>query len=256
MRIVIAGGGTGGHLYPGIALAREFSIVKPDCEILFVGTRRGIEARVCPAEGFRLETIRARGVVGKGWKSVMGLALLPAGWLDSRRILTRFDPDLVVGVGGYASGPVLAAAWTLRIPRMILEQNVIPGRTNRLLARWVDRVVAAFEASRAYFPGREIDVLGNPVRREIYEVGPKTSAGGVLNVLVFGGSQGAQAINRAVIESLPLLEKKKRVSGFGIRREPRTNRPFAMPTGATRSRRIPGLTSTTWPRHTGRPISC
>lgn len=253
MRIAIAGGGTGGHLYPGIALAREFQRARAGCEILFIGTRAGIEARVVPTEGFRLETIRAKGIVGKGWKALSGFALLPAGWLDSRRILKRFGPGLVVGVGGYASGPVLAAAASLGIPTMILEQNVVPGRTNRLLARWVDRVVTAFEESRPYFPGGVVEVIGNPVRREICRVG-SPSPGERLRILVFGGSQGARAINRAVIGSLSLLEKKK--SGFisVIKQGRRTSSPFGTPTVCMALRPTCPDISMIWRQPIGRPI--
>ena len=203
--MLIAGGGTGGHLYPGLALAREFLRVRPHAEILFVGTVRGLEARVVPREGFALATIRVRGVIGRGWTgAAAALARLPLAFKDAWSVVRRFGPHLVIGVGGYASGPALAAALFLRRTVVILEQNVLPGVTNRLVAPFVDLVVAAFDESRSAFRGR-VEVLGNPIRREVVEAG-RVPLPHDASVLIFGGSQGAMTINRAIIDALPDLK--------------------------------------------------
>lgn len=212
MRVIIAGGGTGGHLYPGIALAWELLRMRPGSEVLFVGTERGLEARVIPREGFALATIRVRGLVGRGViRATASLARLPLGLADAWSIVKRFRPDLIVGVGGYAAGPTVLAGRLARRPVALLEQNVLPGLTNRLLAPWADLIVAAFDESRAVFRGR-VEVLGNPIRRAVVEAGrvPLPKDGGLL---VFGGSQGAASINRAMVAGLVAL---KAVSGLHI----------------------------------------
>jgi UDP-N-acetylglucosamine--N-acetylmuramyl-(pentapeptide) pyrophosphoryl-undecaprenol N-acetylglucosamine transferase len=212
MRVVIAGGGTGGHLYPGIALAHEFMRARPGSSVLFVGTERGLESRVVPREGFELATIRVRGLVGRGVvRAVATIARLPVSLLEAVRVLRRFRPDLVVGVGGYAAGPTIAAARLLRRTIVLLEQNVLPGVTNRWLAPVADLVVASFDESRAVFRGR-VEVLGNPVRPAVVSAG-RTALPDAPSILVFGGSQGARAINRAVVGALPTLSK---ITGLSI----------------------------------------
>jgi UDP-N-acetylglucosamine--N-acetylmuramyl-(pentapeptide) pyrophosphoryl-undecaprenol N-acetylglucosamine transferase len=212
MRVVIAGGGTGGHLYPGIALAHEFMRVRPGSSVLFVGTERGLESRVVPREGFELATIRVRGLVGRGvLRAAVTLARLPGALLQAVTVLRRFRPDLVVGVGGYAAGPTIAAARLLRRTIVLLEQNVLPGVTNRWLAPIADLVVASFEESRAAFRGR-VEVLGNPVRPAVVSAG-RTALPDAPSILVFGGSQGARAINRAMVGALPTLSK---IEGLSI----------------------------------------
>jgi UDP-N-acetylglucosamine--N-acetylmuramyl-(pentapeptide) pyrophosphoryl-undecaprenol N-acetylglucosamine transferase len=204
MRIVIAGGGTGGHLYPGLALAHEFMRLRPGSSVLFVGTERGLEARVVPREGFELATIRVRGIVGRGvWRAVATLVRLPVALAQAWAVLRRFRPDLVVGVGGYAAGPTIVAARLTRRAVVLLEQNVLPGLTTRLLAPLADVVVAAFEDSRAACRG-QVEVLGNPVRRAVVAAG-RTALPDAPALLVFGGSQGAVAINRAVTGALGRL---------------------------------------------------
>ncbi len=203
MRILIGGGGTGGHLYPGIAVAEEFSRQGPDSEVLFVGTKQGIEARILPGEGYRLETISAGGIVNKDILSKMlSVIKMIGGFIKSFSILRRFHPDVVIGVGGYASAPILLAAAIQRVPTVILEQNLFPGTANRLLSRIVDRVVVAFEGSKKFFR-REVEVLGNPVRGGI--AGCSYLPKDILVVFVFGGSQGSHTINMAVVESLEFL---------------------------------------------------
>ncbi len=205
MRVLFAGGGTGGHLYPGIALAHELVRLRPRSAILFVGTARGLEARLVPREGFALETIRVRGLVGRGLaRAAAALAMLPFALVQAWSIVRRFRPDLIVGVGGYAAGPTVVVGRLLRHPIVLLEQNVLPGVTNRLLAPLATLVVAAFEESRIAMRGR-VEVLGNPVRRTVVEAG-RVPLPTEASLLVFGGSQGAATINRAMVDALDTLK--------------------------------------------------
>jgi UDP-N-acetylglucosamine--N-acetylmuramyl-(pentapeptide) pyrophosphoryl-undecaprenol N-acetylglucosamine transferase len=207
LRVVIAGGGTGGHLFPGIAVAREILRRVPDAEISFAGTARGIESRVVPREGFQLDVLRSVGLKGSSPVALArGLALLPLSGVDAWRILSRRSPHLVIGVGGYSSGPVLAAAIARRIPTMLLEQNAVPGLTNRLLASLVGAAAVTFESTVSFF-GRRGFVAGNPVRPEFFEANtqPADAAGAPPRILIFGGSQGAHAINMAMVEAAERL---------------------------------------------------
>jgi UDP-N-acetylglucosamine--N-acetylmuramyl-(pentapeptide) pyrophosphoryl-undecaprenol N-acetylglucosamine transferase len=201
LRIVIAGGGTGGHLYPGIAVAREILRRRPDAVITFAGTERGLEARVVPKEGFTLDTLRSAGLKGMSPAAVLrGVALLPLSGIDALRILSRRAPGLVIGVGGYSSGPVVAAAAFRRIPTLLLEQNAVPGFTNRALARVVTAAAVAFEPTLGYF-GRRGFVAGNPVRSEFFNDREYGGPAAPPRILIFGGSQGAHAINLAMVEA-------------------------------------------------------
>ena len=211
LRVVIAGGGTGGHLFPGVAVARELLRQRPDAVVTFAGTAQGIEARVVPREGFALDLIRSSGLKGKGWSDrLRGAARLPLSLGDAWRIVTTRRPDVVIGVGGYSSGPVVLMAWLLRTPTMLLEQNALPGLTNRLLSRVVRAAAVTYESSKVYF-GRKAFVSGNPVRAEFFAGDqPVTEARrdgtrSEVKVLVFGGSQGAHAINLAMVEAAPRL---------------------------------------------------
>jgi UDP-N-acetylglucosamine--N-acetylmuramyl-(pentapeptide) pyrophosphoryl-undecaprenol N-acetylglucosamine transferase len=210
MRVVIAGGGTGGHLFPGLAVARALKARQADAQISFAGTAAGIEARVIPPTGFPLDLIRSAGLKGKSIVARMrGALLLPQGGLDAWRLVSRRDPDVVIGVGGYSSGPVVAIAALRGIPTLVLEQNAVPGLTNRMLARFVSRAAVTYDASLRYF-GAKGFVSGNPVRREFLEGGDDPSRDAALNasrvrVLIFGGSQGAHAINMALVEAAPRL---------------------------------------------------
>ena len=210
MRAVIAGGGTGGHLFPGLAVARALRARVPDSHISFAGTAAGIEARVIPTTEFALDLIRSAGLKGKSLAArVRGAALVPLGIADAWRLISRRAPDVVIGVGGYSSGPVVAVAVLRGIPTLVLEQNAVPGLTNRLLAPFVKRAAVTYEGSLKYFGARAF-VSGNPVRREFLEGGDDPSHDAAINasrvrVLVFGGSQGAHAINMAIVEAAPSL---------------------------------------------------
>ncbi len=201
--ILIAAGGTGGHVFPALALARELSRRRPEEPVVFVGTRAGLEAELVPKAGYPLDFVRARGIVGKGPAArLAGLAALAPAILDSWRILSRRAPRAVVGVGGYASGPVVATAWLRRVPTIVHEANAVPGVTNRLLARVATRVGAGSPAGAGALLGAV--VTGNPVREAFFGVPSLASrpAGRRMRVLVVGGSQGAQILNRLVPDAL------------------------------------------------------
>jgi UDP-N-acetylglucosamine--N-acetylmuramyl-(pentapeptide) pyrophosphoryl-undecaprenol N-acetylglucosamine transferase len=211
LRVVIAGGGTGGHLYPGIAVAREFLSRDARTRISFAGTAQGIEARVIPREGFPLDLLHSVGVKGKSLVSRLGAAaLVPVSVIDALGILASRRPDLVIGVGGYSSWPVLAAAKLRGVPAMLLEQNAVPGLANRLAAPLVKAAAVTFESSSVFFGGKAF-VSGNPVRPEFFATaGPSKESAhddqtSGIRVLVFGGSQGAHAINMAMVEAAPRL---------------------------------------------------
>jgi UDP-N-acetylglucosamine--N-acetylmuramyl-(pentapeptide) pyrophosphoryl-undecaprenol N-acetylglucosamine transferase len=207
MRMMIAGGGTGGHVFPGVALAEEVVTRHPDNDVVFVGTARGLEAKVVPQAGFPIELVDVKGLKGKGLLArLLGLLLIPRAIWQSWRILRRWRPDIVVGVGGYASGPVVLVAWLLRIPTAVQEQNAFAGFTNRMLGRFVDLAFTAFPEAARHFGKSKVFQLGNPIRRELMEnfMRPQIEHAQP-RVLVFGGSQGAHALNMRVIEALPHL---------------------------------------------------
>jgi len=208
MRVVIAGGGTGGHLYPGIAVARELMARAGGADVSFVGTASGIESRVLPREGLALDLIRSGGLKGKSSADrLRGLLLLPQSFVDAWRVVSRRRPQLVIGVGGYSSGPVVLVAALRGVATMVLEQNAVPGLTNRLLAPFVRAAAVTYESTRSFFGSKAV-VSGNPVRPEFFRAaGPSTEEAGadggsaVVRVLVFGGSQGAHAVNVAMVEA-------------------------------------------------------
>jgi len=204
LRLLIAAGGTGGHIYPGLALAREFSAREPDAEIVFVGTSRGLEEKIIGGAGYEVHLLRAEPLRGGslGRKLKGGLALFPA-LLDAYRLLRRRRPHAVVGVGGYISGPLLLVAALRRIPTLILEPNYDPGMTNKWLARFVDAAAVAWDDTARHFRGKAF-VAGNPIRPEIGGV-PSVEIGNQLRVLLFGGSQGSRILNDAMIAALPSL---------------------------------------------------
>jgi len=201
-KVIIAGGGTGGHVYPALALAAAFR--KRDAEVLFVGTRRGMESQAVPRRGFAIDFINVRGLKGKGmWETMKNASLLPRSFIQSVRLLRRFRPDVVIGVGGYASGPAVMAAILMDRATAIAEQNAVSGFTNRILGRFVDAVFVTFAVTARDFPRYKVRVTGNPVRREFYEHETAvTRDGDRFGILVFGGSQGARRLNHAVTDAL------------------------------------------------------
>jgi len=211
LRVVIAGGGTGGHLFPGIAVARELLTRRPDATISFAGTARGLEARAVPREGFELDLLRSGGLKGKSLASLArGVGLVPLGLIDAWRIVSRRRPHLVIGVGGYSSGPVVLVAAVRGTPTMLLEQNAVPGLANRVLAPFVRAAAVTFSETERFFRGKAF-VSGNPVRPEfIVQTGTReetraSDSSGDVEVLIFGGSQGAHAINLAMVAAAPKL---------------------------------------------------
>lgn len=208
LSLVIAGGGTGGHLYPGIAVARELMRQVPAATVSFAGTSRGLEARVVPREGFELDVIRSAGLKGKSMAAVLrGAAMLLPSLVDAWRLISRRRPSVVVGVGGYSSGPVVLLAALRGVPTMVLEQNAVPGLTNRLLARVVRSAAVSYETTVAYFGSRAF-VSGNPVRSEFFPSPQAPSRDGLPSrVLVLGGSQGARAINSVLPETAALVRQ-------------------------------------------------
>ena len=207
MRIIIAGGGTGGHLFPAIALAEEFESRGKDNEILFVGTKKGIEYRILPTKGFKLKTILVSGVTGGSpLQRVIGVLKFLLGFFQSLGIIYSFRPNLVLGTGGYVSAPVILAAWLFRINTAICEQNSIPGLTNRILGRLVKKVFIAFEESAPYFPPQKTYCTGNPIRKEFLSFAlPARKQNQSFTLLILGGSQGARSINHNMINSLDYL---------------------------------------------------
>jgi UDP-N-acetylglucosamine--N-acetylmuramyl-(pentapeptide) pyrophosphoryl-undecaprenol N-acetylglucosamine transferase len=200
MRVILAGGGTGGHLFPGLAVAREFKRRDAMTEILFVGTEKGIETRVLPNEGFPLETIDVKGLKGRGVRGLLdALYGIPAGLLQSLGIVKRFRPDCILGLGGYASGPLLLAAKLRGIRCAIMEQNLQPGFTNKMLARFVDKIFTSYRETASYLPSKKVLETGNPVRWQRLPDAPKSEK---FTLLIFGGSAGAHRINEAVLDAL------------------------------------------------------
>lgn len=207
---MIAAGGTGGHIFPGIALAAELRARRPECPVVFIGTGQGLETKLVPEAGFALETVRASGFAGKGLAArLAALARLPLGFLEAVRVLKRLKARAVAGLGGYVTVPVLLAARALGIPTLIHEPNARPGVANRFLNRFATRTALglSISASRLARPGA---VTGTPVRREFFSIAPLDASAGTRRLLVFGGSQGSAVLNRAMLEAAPLL------SGAGL----------------------------------------
>jgi len=212
MRLLVTGGGTGGHLFPGIAIAEAMRDRLPGSEILFVGTGRQVDRAGLANRGLQLATIRCEPLKGTAGSAALRTMLqLPRALADAVRVIRRFRPDLVIGVGGYVSGPVTLAACLLGIAACIHEQNSVPGITNRLLGRLVDRVFISLPGSESYFPGKKTILTGNPVRAELLR-GPRPPRDSRQTLLVLGGSQGAHRLNvlmqeavRELLRALPAL---------------------------------------------------
>jgi UDP-N-acetylglucosamine--N-acetylmuramyl-(pentapeptide) pyrophosphoryl-undecaprenol N-acetylglucosamine transferase len=214
MRALIIGGGTGGHVFPAIAVAKELEKQLKNPEILFVGSEYGLEKTAVPKAGFKIQFIRAKGLRGVGFKKTMSaLYALLLSFKDAYAILREFKPDVVIGMGGYSSGAALLVASMMNIPTMIHEQNSAPGMTNRILGKFVTAVAVSHENSFKYFPPKKTHLTGNPVREEILQ-GDRQKAyelfslkPGRFTVFVFGGSQGAKSVNLAVADALPILKE-------------------------------------------------
>ena len=203
--MIIAGGGTGGHFFPALAVAQAAAARRPSARILFVGTRKGIEARLAPGSGFPLRTLAASGFAGVGaWKRLAALASVPVALAQSAWTIARFKPGVVLGVGGYASFPMGLAAGLSGVPLLLLEQNVTPGLSNRLLGRLARVTAVAFPQTLEACPGKG-RLMGNPVRASLTNVGPEAEPAAPLRLLVFGGSRGARAINEAFVQAAPRL---------------------------------------------------
>ena len=217
LRAVIAGGGTGGHLFPGIAVAEEIVARSPDSRVLFISRGNEFERTALGRAGFPFESIAVEGLKGRGlWNQMRGLIRLPKGIAQSLLRLRAFRPEVVIGLGSYSAGPVVLAAWNRRIPIALCEQNTLPGVTNRLLARLADRIFVAFEHTGGNFDPARLRWTGNPLRRDIVAAVAQgkpfhpTDGRRPFTVLVLGGSQGAHRINTAVTEALDHLADRQR----------------------------------------------
>ena len=212
MRLIVAGGGTGGHLFPGLAVAREFCRRNSDVRILFVGSYWGIESRTIPKTEFPIELLPIRGLKGRGLKGLVeALYGIPVSLWRSCAIIRRFDPQCVIGLGGYASGPLLLAGVLRRIRCAILEQNLRPGFTNRILGRLVHRIFTSFRESATYFPPAKVVLTGTPVR---WRTPPIAERDERFHLFVFGGSAGARRINEVVLGALEYLGEA--AAGFRV----------------------------------------
>ena len=209
MKVLIAAGGTGGHIYPGIAVAKEIVGRDAASKVLFVGTARGLETKIVPDNGFELSLINSAGLKNVGFLGKLkGLLILPKSFLEARRLIKDFQPEVVVGAGGYVSGPVLLMASLMHKPTLVMDSNALPGFTNRRLAPFVTKAALTFDEAVRFF-GKKGVVTGNPVRKEFFDIQPKARDNNKFSLLVFGGSQGARAINSAVVESLKHLQAFK-----------------------------------------------
>jgi UDP-N-acetylglucosamine--N-acetylmuramyl-(pentapeptide) pyrophosphoryl-undecaprenol N-acetylglucosamine transferase len=206
MRVVLAGGGTGGHVIPALAIAQQ---LKKDfgAEVLFIGTPRGMENRLVPAAGFELKLVKVGALNRVSLATRLRTIVdLPRAVWDASRMLAKFRAEVVVGVGGYASGPAMAAAILKRVPTVAFEPNVVPGFANRKIAPWVSAAAVQFEQTGKFFSNYQ--VTGVPVRPAFFEISPRPASASPPTLLVFGGSQGAHAINAAMVEALPALRAK------------------------------------------------
>ncbi len=215
MRILVTGGGTGGHIYPALAFIRYVQKIQPDSEFLYVGTHRGLENKIVPETGISFKTIKIQGFKRKlSFDNLKTVQLFLESIKRSKEILREFKPDVVIGTGGYVSGSVVYAAARMKIPTIVHEQNSVPGITNKFLSRFADKVGICFPDAAQYFPENKTVLVGNPRAQEVvtsgksdvleqYKLLPDTPT-----VLIFGGSQGALKINQAVIQALPKFSQK------------------------------------------------
>jgi len=220
LRVVIAGGGTGGHLFPGIAIAQEFLAKNAENNVLFVGTGKPFEISILLETGFAHKCITAEGFKGRGvWNQIVSISKVPKGIIESILILKGFKPHIVIGVGGYSAGPLVMGAWLLGIKIVLHEQNILPGITNRILSRFADRVYVSFAETIMGVTPKNIRFTGNPVRKEIVQCAETLKNTDVkapkkekkFTILILGGSQGAHSINMALLEALEYLEKRENI---------------------------------------------
>lgn len=210
LRVIITGGGTGGHIYPGIAVAKAIKELCPDAEIMFIGGRGQRESIIIPQAGFNFRPILAQGFprkVSRDWLKVF--VKVPKGFLSSLFLIREFDPDIVLATGGYVCGPVALAAFFLNVPVVIQEQNAVPGITNRILGKWAREIYVPFCEARKFFDARKVRLTGNPIRKEIYSTRGDHSKLGLssnkVTITFLGGSQGSRSINSAAIEAITYL---------------------------------------------------
>lgn len=215
-KIIISGGGTGGHIFPALSIAGELRKRLPDCDILFVGAKGRMEMEKVPAAGYPITGLPVMGFPRKpGILMVKFFIMLFRSMVEARRIIRRFNPDLAIGVGGYASGPILRAAIARKVPALIQEQNSFAGKTNKILGKKVDRICVAYEGMERFFPGKKIILTGNPVRQNL--LNPGASREEALAwfgfspeeevLLILGGSLGARSLNNAVLKNLNVVRK-------------------------------------------------
>lgn len=206
MKVIIAGGGTGGHIFPAVALAEQIMNTDENNEVLFIGTKRGMEGKLIPQKGFKIEFIRSYPILGKNIiLKLKGMFYIFVGIYESIKIFAKFKPEIVVGVGGYVSGPVVLAAFIKRIPRVICEQNSVPGMTNKVLSYFAHKVFITFEKSKNYFNDQKTVLSGNPIQNKFISVcsdGNNNTKSDEFNVLILGGSQGARNLNELMPKSL------------------------------------------------------
>jgi UDP-N-acetylglucosamine--N-acetylmuramyl-(pentapeptide) pyrophosphoryl-undecaprenol N-acetylglucosamine transferase len=208
MKLLIAGGGTGGHVFPAIAIAREWLSRGTEREVVLIGTQRGIEMRLVPQAGLPLETLRAAGLKGKGGLTLAkNFSMLAPGMLDAFAILRKHRPIAAFGVGGYAAGPMLLATWLRGVPNVIFEPNAEPGFTNKVLVKLSKRVATGYEVTASAL-GDKATVTGNPVRAEFFAIEPRKPEK-PFRLLITGGSQGALPINRAFVDAMDRLAARK-----------------------------------------------
>jgi UDP-N-acetylglucosamine--N-acetylmuramyl-(pentapeptide) pyrophosphoryl-undecaprenol N-acetylglucosamine transferase len=206
-KIIISGGGTAGHLYPALTVGNKLIEKNPHLRLTFVGSSRELERNIMKQYKAEFIALKIEGIKGRGLKIIKSLFLLPYSFLKSFAILLRIKPALVIGVGGYSSGPIVLLAALMRIPTLILEQNLYPGLTNRLLLRWVQKAAVSFKNSLPAFKGKGV-FIGNPVREEFHHISPKKRTNH-LTLLIFGGSQGSHFLNKGITITLPLLKEEK-----------------------------------------------
>src|SRR5258708_4844701 len=208
--LMIAGGATGGHIYPAIAIAQEFVARHPKRRVVFVGTQDGLEKNIVPKAGFPLECISVGRLKGNGRLDLIkNLAGLPVGFVQAWSVVGKLNPSVVLGVGGYASGPVLLAAKMRGIPTAIHEQNAFPGVTNRMLARFVKAVAVAFEDAGPRMQRADAVITGNPIRKEFFQAKRQPTTDNRQHLLIFGGSQGSHILNAAMTGALLFLARLK-----------------------------------------------